>query len=55
VYEEKVDGWRIVAYKDSDRVQLVKPPRRLTNQAVRGPKLDAALRQTASVRSRRAA
>jgi len=23
VYEEKVDGWRIVAYKDGDRVRLV--------------------------------
>lgn len=23
VYEEKVDGWRIVAYKDGDRVQLI--------------------------------
>jgi ATP dependent DNA ligase domain len=23
VYEEKVDGWRILAYKDSDRVRLV--------------------------------
>jgi bifunctional non-homologous end joining protein LigD len=23
VYEEKVDGWRIVAYKDRDRVRLV--------------------------------
>lgn len=23
VYEEKVDGWRIMAYKDSDRVRLV--------------------------------
>jgi ATP-dependent DNA ligase len=23
VYEEKVEGWRIVAYKDSDRVRLV--------------------------------
>ena len=24
VYEEKVDGWRIVAYKDRDRVRLVR-------------------------------
>ena len=24
VYEEKVDGWRIVAYKDGDRVRLVR-------------------------------
>jgi bifunctional non-homologous end joining protein LigD len=23
VYEEKVDGWRIIAYKDGDRVRLV--------------------------------
>lgn len=23
VYEEKVDGWRILAYKDGHRVQLV--------------------------------
>jgi bifunctional non-homologous end joining protein LigD len=23
VYEEKVDGWRILAYKDGDRVRLV--------------------------------
>jgi ATP-dependent DNA ligase len=23
VYEEKVDGWRIVAYKDGDRVRLL--------------------------------
>jgi ATP-dependent DNA ligase len=23
VYEEKVDGWRIVAYKDGQRVRLV--------------------------------
>jgi ATP-dependent DNA ligase len=23
VFEEKVEGWRIVAYKDSDRVRLV--------------------------------
>jgi ATP-dependent DNA ligase len=23
IYEEKVDGWRIVAYKDGDRVRLV--------------------------------
>ena len=23
VYEEKVDGWRILAYKDGDRVRLI--------------------------------
>jgi len=23
VYEEKVDGWRMVAYKDGERVRLV--------------------------------
>jgi bifunctional non-homologous end joining protein LigD len=23
IYEEKVDGWRIIAYKDRDRVRLV--------------------------------
>ena len=23
VYEEKVDGWRMLAYKDGDRVRLV--------------------------------
>jgi bifunctional non-homologous end joining protein LigD len=23
VYEEKVDGWRIIAYKDGDRVRLL--------------------------------
>ncbi len=23
VYEEKVDGWRVLAYKDGDRVRLV--------------------------------
>jgi ATP-dependent DNA ligase len=25
VFEEKVDGWRIVAYKDRERVRLVSP------------------------------
>jgi bifunctional non-homologous end joining protein LigD len=28
VYEEKVDGWRIVAYKDGERVRLVSRHRR---------------------------
>ena len=23
IYEEKVDGWRMLAYKDGDRVRLV--------------------------------
>ncbi len=23
IFEEKVDGWRIIAYKDRDRVRLV--------------------------------
>jgi ATP-dependent DNA ligase len=25
VYEEKVDGWRMLEYKDGDRVRLVTP------------------------------
>jgi bifunctional non-homologous end joining protein LigD len=25
VYEEKVDGWRVLAYKDGERVRLVSP------------------------------
>jgi ATP-dependent DNA ligase len=28
VYEEKVDGWRIIAYKDDQRVRLVSRHRR---------------------------
>jgi ATP-dependent DNA ligase len=28
IYEEKVDGWRMLAYKTGDRVRLVEPQRR---------------------------
>jgi ATP dependent DNA ligase domain len=46
VYEEKVDGWRIVAYKDGDRVRLVSRngvdhTRRLADLAAAVAKLSA--------------
>src|SRR4026208_973774 len=46
VYEEKVDGWRILAYKDGARVYLVsrsgrKHTRHFAGIAAAGPKLSA--------------
>jgi bifunctional non-homologous end joining protein LigD len=41
VYEEKYDGWRMVAYKDGDRVQLVSRPGR--DHTTRFPDLVAAI------------
>jgi ATP-dependent DNA ligase len=35
VYEERLDGWRILAYKDGDRVRLVSRERARPRQAVR--------------------
>ncbi len=41
VYEEKYDGWRMVAYKDGDRVQLISRPGR--DHTRRFPELVAAI------------
>jgi bifunctional non-homologous end joining protein LigD len=43
IYEEKYDGWRMLAYKDGDRVQLLSRSGR--DHAARFPELVAALRQ----------
>jgi len=40
-YEEKYDGWRMVAYKDGDRVQLISRPGR--DHTSRFPELVAAI------------
>ena len=46
VYEEKVDGWRILAYKDGDRVRrLVSPERPRPHPPVSGPDLDRMRRE----------
>src|SRR5262245_3830571 len=42
IYEEKVDGWRIVAYKDGPRVRLVS--RRGNDHTPRFPDVAAAIR-----------
>jgi bifunctional non-homologous end joining protein LigD len=45
VYEEKVDGWRMLAYKDGQRVRLISPrtasiiPRRFRGVAIAVAKL----------------
>jgi bifunctional non-homologous end joining protein LigD len=39
VYEEKYDGWRMVAYKDGDQVQLIGRSRR--DHSKRFPQLAA--------------
>lgn len=41
VYEEKYDGWRMLAYKDGDRVQLISRPGR--DHTRRFPDLVAAI------------
>jgi bifunctional non-homologous end joining protein LigD len=41
VYEEKYDGWRMLAYKDGDRVQLISQPGR--DHTRRFPDLVAAI------------
>ena len=41
VYEEKYDGWRMLAYKDGDRVQLISRPGR--DHTRRFPQLVAAV------------
>ena len=33
VYEEKVDGWRMLAYKDGPRVRLILAQRRRSHRA----------------------
>jgi bifunctional non-homologous end joining protein LigD len=43
VYEEKVDGWRIVAYQDGDRVRLVS--RNGVDHATRFAEITAAIRK----------
>lgn len=44
VYEEKIDGWRMLALKDGGRVRLVRLPRRLWDRPERA-------RRRATVRS----
>jgi len=41
IYEGKYDGWRMVAYKDGDRVQLISRPGR--DHTRRFPELVAAI------------
>ncbi len=43
IYEEKVDGWRIVAYKDGSRVSLVSRTGR--DHAKRFPEIAHAIRR----------
>lgn len=47
VYEEKYDGWRMVAYKDGDRVRLISRPGR--DHTLRFPELVTANRRAAAV------
>ena len=49
VYEEKVDGWRIVAHKDGRHGWLVSRTGR--DHAARFPQIPDAIRQTANTRA----
>jgi bifunctional non-homologous end joining protein LigD len=48
VYEERVDGWRIVAYKDGDVVRLIS--RRGVNHSARFPELVQAVARLSGTR-----
>jgi bifunctional non-homologous end joining protein LigD len=50
-YEEKLDGWRMVAYKDGDRVQLISRPGR-RDHTRRFPELVAAIASLKAARRR---
>jgi bifunctional non-homologous end joining protein LigD len=49
VYEEKVDGWRIITYKDGNRVQLVS--RNTVDHSKRFPDIPAAVMKLSPARS----